>query len=195
MFVCVAHLTSNSLLFYHSWLLAFKQNNGFLKIQIVARAMISSEFEPQLHTQMVQIARSLISRKEASNCHDLFKYTLKIGLLPAKVWRSSIFSGMKIAAMIPILKIPYCSKKRSLDLLLLLFKTAPEIAKTCLIDCMSDWADDLEFATWELVLDSAIIRMRTNNLFYRLSHFFGNYVHQDFDDQKSRDVLSGYMVS
>jgi hypothetical protein len=107
---------------------------------------------------------------------------------------SSRFSGMKTSAMIPILKIPFCSKKRSLDLLLLLFQTAPEIAKSCLIDCMSDWANDLEFATWELLLDSTIIRIRTNNLFYRLSHFFGNYVNQDCDVETSRDVLSGYMV-
>ncbi len=101
--------------------------------------------------------------------------------------------SMKISGMIPVINIPFCSKKQSLDLLLLLFIKAPEIAEACLIDCMHDWVNDLELATWELVWDSSIIRMRTNNLFYRLS-FSYNYVNQDKAGETSRDVLSSYMV-
>ena len=46
-----------------SWLLAFKQNKGFLKVEIFARAMSTSEFEPRMHSQLVQIAKTLINKK------------------------------------------------------------------------------------------------------------------------------------
>lgn len=155
-----------------------------------------------MHTQLVQIAKTLIFKKviyttyikEASNCKDLFHSILQVGCTPAKVWKSSMFSGAQVSGMVPILKFPFNSKRQCLDMLLLLFDKAPEVAKVSLLDCMSDLIDDLEMATWELVLDSTIIRMRTNNLFYRLSLSYGNKITQDKTGQTSRDELSSYVV-
>lgn len=96
--------------------------------------------------------------------------------------------------MIPVLKIPFYSKKKCLDILLLLFEKDQQVAKNCLIDSMSNWIDDLEEATWELVLDSTIIRIRTNNLFNRLSLSYGNKMRHDKTSQSSRDDLSCIVV-
>ena len=77
----------------------------------------------------------------------------------------------------------------------MLFQRYPDIAKTCLIEYMSEWIDDLEMVTWELALDSTIIRIRTDNLIYRLAYSFGNFQNHDRGAKASREVLSSYVLA
>ena len=116
------------------------------------------------------------------------------GFSPAKIWKSPRFSGSKLSAMVPVMQIPFSCKERSLDILLYLLKRNPDIAKSCVKEYMSEWISDLETATWELVWDSAIIRIRTKNLFYNLAFSCGTLRNYDEGFQSSRDVLSSYVV-